>query len=88
MNATCPILSRLTGKLSVLSATFLLTLYKMVDVETLHETGGGMQEEKNFRWSDEMVEQLIDFLQAYKIEMKFEGLDFDADKCTQYTRHS
>ena len=35
-----------------------------------------------------MVEQLIDFLQAYKIEMKFEGLDFDADKCTQYTRNS
>ena len=36
-----------------------------------------------------MVEQLIDFLQAYKIEMEFKGLlDFDADKCTQYTRHS
>ena len=30
-----------------------------------------------------MVEQLIDFLQAYKIEMEFKGLDFDADKCTQ-----
>ena len=24
-----------------------------------------------------MVEQLIDFLQAYKIEMEFKGLDFD-----------
>ena len=46
MNATCPILSRLTGKLSVVSATFLLTLYKMADVETLHETGRGMQEEE------------------------------------------
>ena len=34
-----------------------------------------------------MVEQLIDFLQAYKIEMEFKGLDFDADKCTKYTRH-
>ena len=89
MNATCQVLSRLTGKLSVVSATFLLTLYKMVDLETLPETGRGMQEEKNFRWSDEMVEQLIDFLQAYKIEMEFKGLlDFDADKCTQYTRHS
>ena len=87
MNTTSPILSRLAGKLSVVSATFLLTLYKMVDVETLHKIGRGMQEEKNFRWSDEMVEQSIDFLQAYKIEMKFEGLDFVADKCTQYTRH-
>ena len=62
---------RLTGKLSVLSATFLLTLYKIADVETLT---------KNFR--DEMVEQLIDFLQAYKIEIEFKGLDFDADKWT------
>ena len=79
MNATCLVLSRLTGKLSVLSATFLLALYKIADVETLT---------KNFR--DEMVEQLIDFLQAYKIEMEFKGLDFDgdADKWTQYTRHS
>ena len=66
--------SRLTGKRSVVSATFLLTLDKMVDVETLHETGRGMQEEENFPWSDEMVEQL----QAYKIEMEFKGLDFDA----------
>jgi hypothetical protein len=30
-----------------------------------------------------MVEQLIDFLNTYKIEMEFKGLDFDADKCTQ-----
>ena len=77
MNATCLVLSRLTGKLSGLSASFLLTLYKIADVETLT---------KNFR--DEMVEQLIDFLQTYKIEMEFKGLDFDADKWTQYTRHS
>ena len=48
MNATCTILSRLAGKLSVVSAAFFLTLYyKMVDVETLHETGRGMQEEKS-----------------------------------------
>ena len=69
----------------------------MADVETLRETGRGMQEEemkskkkKNYLWlwSDEMVKQLIDFLQAYKIEMEYKGLDFDADKCTQYTRHS
>ena len=46
MNATCPVLSRLTGKLSVVSATFLLTLHKMADVETLHETGRGIQEEE------------------------------------------
>ena len=25
-----------------------------------------------------MVDQLIDFLQAYKIEMEFKGLEFDA----------
>ena len=31
-----------------------------------------------------MVEQLIDFLQAHKIEMEFKGLDFDA---ASYTRH-
>ena len=49
MNATCPILSRLTGKLSVVSATFLLTLYKTykrTNVETVQETGRGMQEEE------------------------------------------
>ena len=31
-----------------------------------------------------MVEQLIDFLNVYKSEMEFKGLDFDADKCSQY----
>ena len=45
----------LTGKLFVLSATFLLTLYKIADVETLT---------KNFR--DKMVEQLIDFCRHTK----------------------
>ena len=56
----------------------------MAGVETMQEEEKKTKKRKNFRWSDEMVEQLIDFLNAYKIEMEFKGLDFDADKCTQY----
>ena len=84
MNTTYPQLSRLAGKLSVVSATFQFTLYKMAGVETMQEEEKKTKKRKNFRWSDEMIEQLIDFLNAYKIEMEFKGLDFDADKCTQY----
>jgi hypothetical protein len=84
MNTTYPQLSRLAEKLSVVSATFQFTLYKMAGVETMQEEEKKTKKRKNFRWCDEMVEQLIDFLNAYKIEMEFKGLDFDADKCTQY----
>ena len=84
MNTTYPQLSRLAGKFSVVSATFQFTLYKMAGIETMQEEEKTTKKRKNFRWSDEMVEQLIHFLNAYKIEMEFKGLDFDADKCTQY----
>ena len=50
----------------------------------LEEEKKTIKKRKNFRWTDEMVEQLIDFLNIYKSEMKFKGLDFDADKCSQY----
>ena len=38
---------------------------------------------KNFRWSNEMVENLINYLSSYK-SMEYRSLDFDADKPAQY----
>jgi hypothetical protein len=43
------------------SATFQFTLYKMVGVETMQEEEKKTKKRENFRWSDEMVEQLDRF---------------------------
>ena len=76
MNTTFPFSGKTFCRVSKFS------LYKMAGVEA-----GSMltiKKRKNFRWTDEMVEQLIDFLNVYKSDMEFKGLDFDADKCSQY----
>ena len=39
---------------------------------------------KNFKWEDAHIEQLIDSMITYKVEMSFKGLDFDADKPAMY----
>ncbi|CAB3979955.1 Hypothetical predicted protein [Paramuricea clavata] len=39
---------------------------------------------RNFCWTTEMVENLIDFLSVYKSSMEYKSLDFDADKSAQY----
>ena len=40
---------------------------------------------KQFRWDAEMVENLIECLQAYKSEMEFKNVDFDSDRPAQYS---
>ncbi len=37
---------------------------------------------KRFRWSTEMISQLISCLTEYKSNMEYKSLDFDADKQT------
>ena len=40
---------------------------------------------KSFRWSDEMIENLVKSLVDYKTQMTYRGLDFDGDKPLLYT---
>jgi hypothetical protein len=40
---------------------------------------------KQFRWSDEMIENLITSLHKFKSIMEYKNLDFDRDKTVQYT---
>ena len=42
------------------------------------------EKNKQFRWSDEMNRALINSLVVYKARMEFSGLDFDADRNSQY----
>ena len=39
---------------------------------------------KNFRWTTEMIDNLINCLLSYKSSMEYRSLDFDADKPAQY----
>ena len=39
---------------------------------------------KQFRWNEEMNRALINGLVLYKAKMEFGGLDFDADRTSQY----
>lgn len=48
------------------------------------ETQSQVTSNKYFRWDEEMIEFLIDSLNAIKSEMVFKGLDFDAEKYMQY----
>eukprot|EP00112_Aurelia_sp_Birch-Aquarium-sp1_P020804 Seg5442.1 transcript_id=Seg5442.1/GoldUCD/mRNA.D3Y31 product="hypothetical protein" protein_id=Seg5442.1/GoldUCD/D3Y31 len=52
--------------------------------EAACSTGTSSQKRKNFRWEDAHIEQLIDSMITYKIEMSYKGLDFDADKPAMY----
>ena len=38
----------------------------------------------NFRWSAEMVKDLICTLKSYKCRLDYRGIDFDADRPLQY----
>ena len=79
MNTTFP----LSGKTFCRVSKF--SLYKMVSVEArsmLEEDKKTITKRKNFPWTDEMVEQLTDFLNVYNSEIEFKCLDFDADKCS------
>ena len=42
------------------------------------------QQNKQFRWTDKMVSQLIECLAAYKSRMEYQNKDFNADKPVQY----
>ena len=39
---------------------------------------------KPFRWSSEMIQNLINCLTAYKSRMEYQAIDFDGDRATQY----
>ena len=42
------------------------------------------EKRKQFRWTTEMVGDLIRCLKGYKVRMEFQGLDFDGDRPVQY----
>ena len=42
------------------------------------------EKRKQFRWTTEMVGDLIQCLKGYKAKMEFQGLDFDGDRPVQY----
>ena len=39
----------------------------------------------SFKWTPEMVENLIESIKSFKASMTFKNLDFDADKAAQYS---
>ena len=44
----------------------------------------GARKKKVFRWSSEMIENLITCLTAYKARMEYQAVDFDGDRPAQY----
>eukprot|EP00795_Rhopilema_esculentum_P001417 gene1417-15836_t len=47
-------------------------------------SSGLPERKKQFRWTTEMVGNLIECLREYNVKMEFEGLDFDGDRPMQY----
>ena len=39
---------------------------------------------KGFRWTSEMIANLITCFMAYKLRMEYQALDFDGDRAAQY----
>ena len=39
---------------------------------------------KQFRWTSEMVHELLSLLKTYKTKMEYQGIDFDGDRPSQY----
>ena len=66
-------------------AQYPLVIFKMAERdEASSSTGASSQKRKNFIWEDTHIEQLIDAMFTYKVEMSYESLDFDAEKLTIY----
>ena len=40
---------------------------------------------QSFKWTPEMVENLIESIKSFEASMTFKNLDFDADKAAQYS---
>ena len=54
---------------------------KMADV---CEEGSELTKQKRFRWSLQMIGNLITCLIAYKARMEYQALDFDGERPAQY----
>ena len=48
-------------------------------------TTGKSSKRHSFRWTHEMVKNLIESINSFKASMTFKNLDFDADKAAQYS---
>ena len=53
----------------------------MADV---YEEGSELTKKKGFRWSSEMIGNLVTCLMAYKARIEYQALDFDGDRPAQY----
>jgi hypothetical protein len=52
--------------------------------EDLNTTSANKKQKKDFRYSDEMISNLITCLLEYKVACEYKNIDFDADKPCQY----
>ena len=60
-------------------AQYPLVISKLAEKdEALSSTGASSQKHINFRWEDTHIEQLIDEMITYKVEMSYKGLDFES----------
>ena len=56
------------------------------DVDVDIPSKGKVRGEKRWKWNEEKVLALLDYLLAYKTEMDFKGLDFQADLVLCYSK--
>ena len=54
--------------------------------EDLNTTSANKKQKKAFRYSDEMISNLITCLLEYKVACEYKNIDFDADKPCQYNK--
>lgn len=56
------------------------------DIVDLDTTSASKKTKKGFRFSNEMIENLVTHLLEYKVKCEYNNIDFDADKPAQYTK--
>ena len=55
--------------------------FKMATTSTTRKSS----KKHSFKWTPEMVENLIESIKSFKASMTFKNLDYDADKAVQYS---
>ena len=57
---------------------------KMANDTSEHVAAAGTDSNTEFKWSDDLVEDLLKALSNFKTVMEFQNKDFNADKPRQY----
>ena len=70
---------------NILAGSETNTTVKIMVENTSKQTVKNKVENANkFKWTDELVEDLLKYLGQYKTTMEFKGKDLNADKPCQY----